>query len=178
MKKSSIIIINLISLGSTVYIIPIKKNNYCSVNTLSMFNVKVKCNMSYDLYQDTLQTEVIGYSLIIQHEKDDQFLFANELIGPSSSLLFTLSKFGYYRITVFPVIGLSFDHTFLRQSDAIFHERIYLPNTTSYEITDPANINENDGKKFCNKPFAHFITMHQYYILTLIHITHKLMVRI
>ncbi len=109
--------------------------------------------MTCDLHQDcfsnsgNLQTELIGYSIIVQHEKDNKFITTGESIGISSSILLKLSEFGYYRIAVFPVIGLSFDHSFFKHSDMIFHERIYISNATNYEITDPIVYTiENDGK--------------------------------
>ncbi len=144
--------ISYIPIGSATFSFTISQFLYCFIETIE-FNIKVNCNTSFDLYQDYtskwnyLHTEVIGYSIIVQYEKDYQFIFTGELIGSSSSILLKLFKFGHYRITVFPVIGFSSDHTFLRHSDVIFHQRIHF-NTTNHGETDPNNLTiKNNGKK-------------------------------
>ncbi len=70
--------------------------------------------------------EIIGYSVIIQNEVYHNKLITGLLVGSVSAMKFTLLQIGKYRITVFPIIGLSFDYSFSRYMNISYSKIFYI----------------------------------------------------
>ncbi len=86
----------------------------------------VSCNYSQDLALLNNNLEIIGYSVIIQNEVYHNKLITGLLVGSVSTMKFTLLQIGKYRITVFPIIGLSFDYSFSRYMNISYSKIFYI----------------------------------------------------
>ncbi len=143
-------LIFIIILGSIPYHSSSKTLNFCSISSFSLI-LTVTCKYFHNLaLSDNDNQEIIGYSAIIQDEINYETLITGLLVGPVSAVKFTLPQPGKYRVTVFPIIGLSFDHSYIKYTNTSYSEIFNVFELINTDNVTKGNNTINNGKILCN----------------------------